>query len=407
MTYSRVIISTIEDNSLNPIPDSLDIVLNKCAFKYLNGTFDTLGYSMQNEVVVKFDSLLQRYDSTPAKVSNYMFDNKLDTAFQTYYSINEISFIDFDKTLPVYKNNLKSTLQNKPKGIYINSSYKEGNYYAIQYDFFVDFIHKRKVILSEMKGLLIMILITLSTVIVTFVYTLITLQRQKKLSELKDDFINNISHEFKTPLSIIALATSSLKQEKVQRDPLKFKEVYTQLEKQNKALSKMIDNVIDKSYLDRKSTQNEMENVDLKKYFSELISTFKTSEATEREIQIVQEYLIPDDFRYNLDPVQFSRAIVNLLSNSIKYCTLNPVITIRILLEEQLRIEIIDNGIGIKDKHARSVFNEFFRAENPNEVKGLGLGLYIVKKIIENHHGTIRLESEWGKGTTAIIDLPN
>ena len=406
MTYSRAIISTIEDDSFNSITDSLDIVLNKCAFSYLFGTFDTLGHSMQSEVLAKFDSLLRRYDSTPEKVSNYMLDNKLDTAYQTYYSINEISFIDFDKTIPVYKNNLKFPLQNKPEGIYINSTYKEGNYYAIRYDYFVDFIHKRKVILSEMKGLLIMILITLSTVILTFAYTLITLQRQKKLSELKDDFINNISHEFKTPLSIIALATSSLKQEKVQRDPLKFKEIYTQLEKQNKALSKMIDNVIDKSYLDRKSIQNGVENVDLKKYFSDLISTFEATEATERDMQIVQEYLIPDDFRYNLDPVQFSRAIGNLLSNSVKYCTLNPVITIRILLQEHLRIEIIDNGIGIKEKHAASVFNEFFRADNPLEVKGLGLGLYIVKRIIENHHGTIRLESEWGKGTTAIIDLP-
>lgn len=406
MTYSGAIISTIEENNFNSLSDSLDIILNKSALSYLNEIYDTSDHSLQEEVLVTFDSLLRRYDSTPARVRQYMLDNMLDTAYQTYYTINEISFIDFNNKIPVYENHLKPNQQKKTKGIYITSSYKEGNYYAIQYDYFVDFMHKRIVILTEMKGLLIMILVTLSTVILTFVYTLITLQRQKKLTELKDDFINNISHEFKTPLSIIALATSSLKQEKVQRDTSKIKEVYTQLEKQNRALSKMIDNVIDKSLLDRRSIQNEMENVYLKQYFSELVSTFQTAEATEREVQIIEEYLIPDDFRYDLDPVQFSRAIGNLLNNSVKYCTLDPVITIRILLDEQLRIEIKDNGIGIKAEHAKNIFNEFFRADNPLEVKGLGLGLYIVKRIIENHNGSIRLESGWGKGTTAIINLP-
>lgn len=406
MTYSGAIISTIEENNFNSLSDSLDIILNKSALSYLNEIYDTSDHSLQEEVLVTFDSLLRRYDSTPARVRQYMLDNMLDTAYQTYYTINEISFIDFNNKIPVYENHLNPSQQKKNKGIYITSSYKEGNYYAIQYDYFVDFMHKRIVILTEMKGLLIMILVTLSTVILTFVYTLITLQRQKKLTELKDDFINNISHEFKTPLSIIALATSSLKQEKVQRDTSKIKEVYTQLEKQNRALSKMIDNVIDKSLLDRRSIQNEMENVYLKQYFSELVSTFQTAEATEREVQIIEEYLIPDDFRYDLDPVQFSRAIGNLLNNSVKYCTLDPVITIRILLDEQLRIEIKDNGIGIKAEHAKNIFNEFFRADNPLEVKGLGLGLYIVKRIIENHNGSIRLESGWGKGTTAIINLP-
>lgn len=181
-----------------------------------------------------------------------MFDNKLDTAYKTYYSINEISLIDFNNIIPVYKNDLDPALQEKAKGIYINSNYKEGNYYAIQYDYFVDFIHKRKVILSEMKGLLIMIFVTLSTVILTFVYTLITLQCQKKLTELKDDFINNISHEFKTPLSIIALATSSLKQEKLQSKALKSEEIFTQLEKQNRILSNMIDKAYTSTILTKK-----------------------------------------------------------------------------------------------------------------------------------------------------------
>ena len=221
MAYSRAIRSTMENNGFNYSIDTLDIVLNKSAFSYLLEILDTLDISVQDDILVKFDSLLRRYDSNPAKIRKCLFDNKLDTAFKTYYSINDISFIDFNDKIPVYKHNQKLTQQQKSKGLYINSYYKEGNYYAIQYDYFIDFTHKRKVILSEMKGLLVIVILTLATVILTFVYTLITLQRQKKLTELKDDFINNISHEFKTPLSIISVAASSLKQHKIQSDHTK------------------------------------------------------------------------------------------------------------------------------------------------------------------------------------------
>ena len=406
MTYSMAILTTIDNNSYNSLSDSLDIMLNKTASSFLMEFFNNIDSTVEDNVLTKFDSLLLRYDSNPSKIKDYLLNNNLDTVFKTYYYINEISFIDFDNRIPVYKNNQQATQQEKTKGIYINSYYKEDNFYSIQYDYFIDFVHKRNVILSEMKGLLIMIILTLSAVILTFVYTLITLIRQKKLTELKDDFINNISHEFKTPLSIISVATSSLKQEKIQKDDTKFKEIYTQLEKQNKVLSKMIDNVIDVSLLDKKSIHNENENIPLKQYFSEIVSTFLTTEAIEKNVQIIEEYSIPDDFIYQLDTVQFSRAICNLLNNSIKYCTLDPEIEIRIALSEQLRIEIKDNGIGIKENHEKEIFNKFFRADNPVKVKGLGLGLYIVKRIIENHHGSIRLESKRGKGTTAIIILP-
>ncbi|MFC0875797.1 sensor histidine kinase [Saccharicrinis sp. FJH2] len=405
MNYSSAILSTIDNNSYDSLSDSLDIMFNKTASSFLMEFFNPLDSTVQDYVLTKFDNILLRYDSNTSKVKDYLLNNNLDTVFKTYYSINEISFMDFDNKIPVYKN-IQTTLQEKAKGIYINTYYKEGNYYAIQYDYYIDFVHKHNVILSEMKGLLIMVILTLSAVIFTFVYTLITLQRQKKLTELKDDFINNISHEFKTPLSIISVATSSLKQEKIKKDDLKFKEIYTQLEKQNKVLSKMIDNVIDASLLDRKSIQSEKENVPLKQYFSEIVSTFLNTEAAEKNVQIIEEYSIPDDFIYHINTLQFSRAIGNLLNNSIKYCKLDPVIEIGITLNEQLRIEIKDNGIGIKENHEKDVFNKFFRADNPDKVKGLGLGLYIVKRIIEDHHGTIRLESEWGKGTTAIITLP-
>jgi signal transduction histidine kinase len=406
MTYSKAILSTMEKNSFNYSIDTLDIILNKLASSYLFEILDTFDIPVQDDVLVKFDSLLRRYNSNPVKVRKYLFDNKLDTAFKTYYSINEISFIDFNDKIPVYKHNKKLAQQQKSKGFYINSYYKEGNYYAVQYDFFIDFTHKSKVILFEMKGLLVLVILTLSMVIFTFVYTLITLQRQKKLTELKDDFINNISHEFKTPLSIISVATASLKQEKIQSDTQKYTEICTALEKQNRVLSKMIDNVIDVSLLDRRTIDSNKELVSLKQFITELISSFVSNETAEKNVQIRGEYKISEDYSYMLDPIQFARAINNLLNNSVKYCVDDPVIKVQIMLDKELEIRIEDNGIGIREEHEKNVFNKFYRADNPIKAKGLGLGLYIVKRIIENHNGSIRLESTRGKGTTAIINLP-
>ena len=101
-----------------------------------------------------------------------------------------------------------------------------------------------------------------------------------------------------------------------------------------------------------------------------------------------------------------ARIINNLLNNSVKYCERDPVIKVLILINKHLKIEIEDNGIGIKEEHQENVFNKFYRADNPAKVKGLGLGLYIVKKIIENHNGTIDLTSTFKVGTTMTITLP-
>ena len=406
MTYSKAILSTMEKNSFNYSIDTLDIVLNKSASSYLLEILDTFDISVQDDVLVKFDSLLRGYNSSPAKVRKYLFDNKLDTAFKTYYSINEISLIDFNDKIPVYNHDKELAQQHKSKGLYINSFYKEGNYYAVQYDYFIDFTHKGKVILSEMKGLLVLVILTLSTVILTFVYTLITLQRQKKLTELKDDFINNISHEFKTPLSIISVATASLKQEKIKNDTQKHTEICTALEKQNRVLSKMIDSVIDVSLLDRRTIYSNKELVPIKQFITELISSFVSAEVTGKNIQFREEYQISEDYSNMLDPIQFARAINNLLNNSVKYCENDSVIKVQIILDNELEIRIEDNGIGIIEEDKKKIFDKFFRAENPIKTKGLGLGLYIVKRIIENHNGSIRLESTRGKGTTAIINLP-
>ncbi len=407
MTYSKAILSTIESNTNSYSVNVLDIELNRSAVASLLSLPDTLNQSFQLKVLAKFDSLLNKYDENSLKVKRYLIDNKLDTIFKSQYVINGLSFIIDNNNIPVYVNPESYKTHKKSKGIYIKSYYKEGDYYAIQYDYFVDLTHKPKVILSEMKGLLLMVILTITAVTLTFVYTIRTLQRQKKLSDLKDDFIDNITHEFKTPLSIISVAVSSLRQQKIRDDATKFTETCNTLEKQNRYLSKMIDNVIDVSLLDKITINYSKKAVVVTQFISEIIASFKSSnEVLGKSVQIIEEYSMPDRFEYLLDPFQFTRVLNNLLANAVKYCEREPVIKVRIFLDNQLKIEIEDNGIGIKEEHIGNVFNKFYRADNPVRVKGLGLGLYIVKRIIESHNGTIDLRSTWGKGTVVTITLP-
>jgi two-component system phosphate regulon sensor histidine kinase PhoR len=139
---------------------------------------------------------------------------------------------------------------------------------------------------------------------------------------------------------------------------------------------------------------------------TDTIASYIVSETYDKNIRAYEEYDLPDGYKYKLDAVQFSRVIINLLSNAVKYCDQEPVITVRAKLSNQLKIEIEDNGIGIKEEYLKTVFNKFFRVNTQNKAKGLGLGLYIVKRIVENHHGTIHIKSTWGNGTTVTITLP-
>lgn len=404
--YSKAILGSIETKDFGIATDSLNIMLNEAAFAWIGDVTDSLNPSYRNKIITGVNCILNRYDSNRAKILKYLVSNKLDTSFQTQFHIKEISLLNFDMVIPVYRQNKANEVSSGSKGLYIKSYYTEGDFYAIRYDFNVDFTHKRNIILSEMRGLLVIVVVTIAAVILTFIYTLVTLQRQKKLSELKDDFINNITHEFKTPLSVISVAASSLKQTEVQASPQKISEISMVLDKQNKLLCRMIDNVIDVNLLNRRVANFNKESVLLRPYMAEVIAQFVRNDMSGKNIQINEDYQVPDDFGFLLDSVQFSRVLNNLLGNSVKYCGGNPVITIRVMFEGQLKIEIEDNGIGIKEEHLKDVFNKFFRVDTSPKVKGLGLGLYIVKRIIESHNGTISLQSTFGKGTTATIILP-
>lgn len=408
MVYTKTATSIIEQNDFAGY-DQADDALNEISVNYfLTGLKDSAGFvsdKISSEILIQFESILSQYNMNIRNIRKYLTDNNLDTTFISFYDIRSITLFLPGDTVHVFSKVNDPENKIEKKGLYIKSYDKEGNYYTVQYDYFIDFTRKHRIILSEIWGLLLLTILTIIIVMSAFAYTLLTLKRQKKLTELKSDFIDNITHEFKTPISVISVAASSLKSSEIADNKNRIVEISNILEKQNLFLSSMIDNVIDVSLLDKADIALSKKQVPLRQFIHEAVISFN-KDLTEIPAEIIEDYQIPDGYTYSLDPIQFTRVVYNILSNSVKYCKCDPVVHIRVMIENHLIIKITDNGVGIRKEDLDMLFNKFFRARNPNNAKGLGLGLYIVRRIIENHQGDISIESQPEKGTTVTIILP-
>jgi signal transduction histidine kinase len=392
--------------------DTINYIYNHLALDYLsqpNVLAEINNPSIQQAIYDDFAQVLKHNKRNTEYIIYNLKASRLDTTFVSYYIINEIAFLDFDSIIPVYKRSIPKTPPAKSdvKGFFVKSYSAEGDYYLIRFDYYVDFTRKGAIIIAEMKGLLILVIVTIMGVLLAFAYTISSFNKQKNLADLKDDFIDHITHEFKTPLSTISVAASSLKHPGVQSNAVKIEELSGIISKQNRYLSQMIDHVIETSQLERNQLILNKNIVKIKSYIHEVIKDF-LEENHDKKIIIDDRYTVDDNFGYLLDPLQFSRVIHNLLSNSAKYAGPEPVIDILISAKENLKIVVSDNGPGIDQEDTGEIFNKFFRGKNEmaGKVKGLGLGLYIVKRIVESHEGTVEAENNPGKGMSIIIQLP-
>lgn len=240
-----------------------------------------------------------------------------------------------------------------------------------------------------------------------FSYTVITLNRQKKLSELKNDFINNLTHEFKTPIFSISLASRLLKKsEEVKRSDklVKYAEL---IDNEGKRLKSQVDKILQMALIDSGNFKLEKRELDLhdlvrkvSKNFDLIISEQKG--ALQLELQAQKPKLKADETHLN-------NIIYNLLDNAVKYTEAAPQIVVSTLNSEKgLELKIKDNGVGISEDVQKLIFDKFYRAESGDlhNVKGFGLGLSYVKSVVEAHGGTIKIRSKRKKGSEFNIFLP-
>jgi signal transduction histidine kinase len=283
-----------------------------------------------------------------------------------------------------------------------------GNNYNCDFEFFIDFKEMKNLVFRQITGVGILMLVSLIIIGLISIMTVRNMLEERRLSLLKTDFINNMTHELKTPLSTISIAARTLKNENVLADKEKIKGTVRVIDRQNKNLSKQINHLLEVSMWERRQFELEKTWVKLRPLLIDLIESFRM-ECNDLHVTITDDCKMPDDIEIFADETQIGTAIHNLLANAVKYNDKDPVIHISCKVADQIVIKITDNGIGISKENAKHVFEKFYRVHTGNihKVKGLGLGLFYVKQIIEAHKGIISLSSKSGKGSEFIIKLPN
>jgi len=265
----------------------------------------------------------------------------------------------------------------------------------------------RNIVLSQMRWMIGGAIFFTIIIIAAFYVTVRALLRQKKLSEIKNDFINNMTHEFKTPLATISLAVDALKNEKVIQDRQKSEYFTGIIKEENRRMNKQVETILQASLLDRQEQQLNRTPIRAHEIIQEAMENFQLQldgKGGRSELQLnAKSDLI------SADEVHFTNLISNLIDNAIKYSKDNLFIRITThSTAKSLIIRIEDNGIGMSKETQRRIFEKFYRAHTGNihNVKGFGLGLSYVKTIVEAHQGKIKVDSMVGKGTTFTLEFP-
>ncbi|MBI3137294.1 MAG: HAMP domain-containing histidine kinase [Sphingobacteriales bacterium] len=246
-------------------------------------------------------------------------------------------------------------------------------------------------------------------IIAAFYLTVRTMLRQKKLGEIKNDFINNMTHEFKTPIATISLAVDAMRNEKVISDRQKLGYFSGIIKEENQRMNRQVETILKASQLEKQEVELNLKPVHVHEVIKDVVDNFALQ--LESKSGKVELALDASNDLIEADEVHFSNLVNNLVDNAVKYAKDNVPPSIRLStqnLNKHFTLRIEDNGIGMNRDTVKRIFERFYRAHtgNVHNVKGFGLGLSYVKTVVEAHHGEIRAESTLGKGSTFTMDLP-
>ena len=263
-------------------------------------------------------------------------------------------------------------------------------------------------IFSSIRFMIPSVVFTL-VLLVTFIFTIVVIFRQKRYTEIKNDFVNNMTHELKTPIASISLAAQMLNDASVNKSPAMMQHLGGIINDESKRLRFLVEKVLQMSMFDRKKAVFKKKELDLNEMVENAANSFSLRvEHTGGKIYTDIEAI---DSTIYVDEMHFQNVIFNLMDNAVKYR--NPDKPLDIYMKtwndnEHLYLSIRDTGIGIKKDNLKKIFEKFYRVHTGNlhDAKGFGLGLAYVKKIVDLHKGDIKVESEYGKGTTFTISMP-
>ncbi len=270
----------------------------------------------------------------------------------------------------------------------------------------VTFPTKQNYILNSMN-LLLPSLALVIIILSIFIGAIIIIFRQKQLNNMKNDFVNNMTHELKTPISTISLASQMLQDPGVGKTPETLKHISKVIKDETKRLSLQVEKVLQMAIFEKDNSMLKLNEIAINSLITDIVSNFSLK-VTSKGGKITYKLKAVNDVAL-IDEVHFTNVIFNLMDNALKYCDKPLLLTVETWNEkENLVISIEDNGIGINKEDLKMIFEKFYRVSTGNlhNVKGFGLGLAYVKKIITEHHGSIKVESELNIGTKFTITIP-
>lgn len=313
----------------------------------------------------------------------------------------EFGVYDCSDNCMVYGNFISTRSDRKMASITDLPTWKdEGYYFGVQFPFL------QANLLSQM-GIWGFSSAVLLIVVLFFVYTLLAILKQKRLSEIQKDFINNMTHEFKTPIATIAISSEVLKNPGISKEPDRLLKYATVIENESNRLKQQVERVLQMAQLDEKKIELHTERFDVNDLLKEAVQNCALALPGNRgniELKLngAQHTIVGDK-------LHLTNVINNLIDNAVKYNSNEPQIVVRTYNKKNMFcIEVEDNGMGIAPENHNKIFERFYRVPtgNVHNVKGFGLGLNYVKLIVKAHKGSINLDSTLGKGTIFKIFLP-
>jgi len=387
--------------SENQFRESTTVALKEVAWQILAATGNTANFDSISPVeiisnsyyIVTIDALID-HELLKFHLTEELKKHQIYTDFE-FAIFNPATGQPEQRTYITAKGEEKPSEYNFP----VNND-SDRFFFAVHFPDRSPYFHTRLSIWYLFTGLLLV-------VVLFFGYTLSVIIRQRQLSQIQKDFINNLTHELKTPISSIALSAKVITDEKILNTPERLFEYARIIQEQNNRLAKNVEKVLNLASLEKNKVHLNKEKIELKDFMNETIAYFKQSNAGEKtEIQLETHktpiYLLADKFH-------FTNLVLNILENSVKYCERDPRIRIKIFeKDKKLNIDFTDNGIGISKKHRKKIFRRFYRVPtgNVHNVKGFGLGLDYVWKIVKAHKWDIKVNENPEGGSIFTLLIP-
>jgi len=388
--------TTIYDR--NPIEGNLNISSEKKVYQYSNLP------DLQKKIFESsYRDLFKNYpiykrvskEDVEQMLKKQLHDDGIDTEF-------EFAIYDKDLATKVQSNNFEM-IKGSTYGVPLFLDNNNESTYRL----YVNFPDRNKFLFRNILGMTILSIVFTSIIIFAFGSAIHQLIQQRQISQIKSDFINNMTHEFKTPIATINLALDSIKNPKIINDQEKVMRYLNMIKDENKRMHAQVENVLRISKLEKNELNISKERVKLHDLIEDAITHVEL--IVEDRQGYIKTHLDAEKSSVLANETHFTNVIVNILDNAIKYSDNAPKIDVFTeLVGTNILLKISDQGNGMSKQVQKKVFEKFYREHtgNVHNIKGHGLGLAYVKRIVEDHQGHISVESEKGKGSTFTIKLP-